>query len=90
MDYDDKGALLSQEIERLNGVLRGKLNELKEVELKIQRSGMEWNETKQRLVSLSAENEELKARLVEWSQKLEIEVRTRTASYEQRLAAANR
>ena len=51
---------------------------------------MEWNETKQRLVSLSAENEELKARLVEWSQKLEIEVRTRTASYEQRLAAANR
>ncbi|MBS1890215.1 MAG: hypothetical protein JST59_02905 [Actinobacteria bacterium] len=72
---------MSQEIERLNSVLRGKLQELKEAELKLQRFGGESTETKQRLAILSAENEELKGRLVEWSQKLEIEVKTRSSTF---------
>ena len=71
LQYENRIALMSQEIERLNGVLRGKLQELKEAELKLQRAGGESNETKQRLAMLSGENEDLKLRLLEWSQKRE-------------------
>lgn len=53
------------EIERLNGVLSSKLAELKDTNLRLEKTGQQENELRQQIVVLRRENDEARAMLLE-------------------------
>jgi chromosome segregation ATPase len=58
--------------------------------MRLQKAGSELNELRQRYPALTADNDELKRRLQELSQKFEIEINSRVSAYDQRSAAMQR
>jgi chromosome segregation ATPase len=60
--------MLSNEINRLNEVLKQKLAELQESDSNRQKLGMELNEFRQRYPGLANENEELRRKFTEMNQ----------------------
>jgi chromosome segregation ATPase len=70
-DYENRIALLSNEINRLNEVLKQKLLELQESESMRQKLGIELNELRQKYPELAKDNEELRRKFTEMGQQYE-------------------
>lgn len=74
--YEERVNMLSTEVERLNGVLRTKLAELRDVEARWQKA--------------AADADEMRGKLNEWAQKFDRELKARTESIEQRVKLLER